>query len=242
MDFEKKLDNSKGSNSFDYSRFAVIRPTDGEVHQERLWIVIPQVSRKIINISISSVVLGLLSSTLVFVTGIEHASLRYEDAAELSYMAIAKNIPVFDLTDNIENIFAGLNDVEVFLTGSDLSLGDLICVKTWEYNRMVAPYTLSAIIHPSRGSRGSNEYTNGKIDIKRGCFSEVREFDINSYWGVPIESLHSHFFHANPGSLLQMRGLELPVSNESKENGNTGKEKIRCDVPERELVVKRRFG
>ena len=40
-----QLDNSKGSDPLDYSRFAVIRPTDGEVHQKRLWIEIPQVSK-----------------------------------------------------------------------------------------------------------------------------------------------------------------------------------------------------
>lgn len=146
--------------------------------------------------------LDLLSSTLVFVAGIEQTSVRYVDAAELSYMFIEKNIPVFNLPDNVENLFTGLNDVEVFLTWSDLSLDDLICVRPWEHNRMVALYTHSTIIHPSCGSRGSNGYTNGKIDIKRGCFAEVRQFEINSYWGVRIESLHSQFFHANPGSLL----------------------------------------
>lgn len=179
------------------------------------------------------VVLGLLISTLVFVTGMEHPSLGSVDAAELGNMGFPKTIPILNFTDNIQNFLTGLNNVEFFLTGADLSVDDLIGVRAWEYNRMVTPYTIGEVIHPGHESRGPNGYTKGKIHIKRGGFAAVRQFDINSYWGVPIESRHSHFFHEYPGSLVQVHRFKLPVSEERQKDSCNSEYGIERNIPER---------
>ena len=175
------------------------------------------------------VVLGLLISALVFITGIEHALLGAVEAAELGKMGFAKSIHVFNLPDNVQNVLTGHNGVKYFLTWNVYSKV-LIRVRTWEYDRMITLFTLTNVVHPSRGSRDSKVYVKGNIHLERGSFAAVRKFDINSHWDT--RDSHFHFFHANPWLLVQMHRFKLTVSEERQKEGRNSEHAIERDIPE----------
>jgi hypothetical protein len=83
---------------------------------------------------------------------------------------------------------------------------------------------------------------NQTTDLLGKCLTAIAHCNRNCYRLIGFKGHHSNFFDANSSSLIQMRGIELPVGNQSQQGSGNGKYSIEHYIPGGRSSPARRLG